>query len=218
MIDYQLTRSKRKTVCIVVHKDASVEVRAPLKMKQAEIDSFVNSKESWINKAVANVQPIKSIEYGSVFPFLGNDYTVTAHNNSTTIITEDKIFIPASLEDKEIVLCLNSFLMNQAKQYIPKRVRELSEKTGISCSSVLINSAKTHWGSCTKDRLHFSCHLMLADKAALDYVIIHELVHIHHHNHSGLFWAEVKKHCPDYINCRNRLKLIGIYTQQLQIK
>ncbi|MBQ3602827.1 MAG: M48 family metallopeptidase [Clostridia bacterium] len=212
MINYQLTRSKRKTVCIVVHKDASVEVRAPLKMKQAEIDSFVISKESWINKAVAKVQHIKSIEYGSVFPFLGNDYTVTAHSSNTAIITEDKICIPANLEDKEIVLCLNSFLMNQAKQYIPKRVRELSEKTGISCSSVLINSAKTHWGSCTKDRLHFSCHLMLADKAALDYVIIHELVHIHHPNHSGLFWAEVKKHCPDYINCRNRLKLIGSYT------
>lgn len=212
MINYQLTRSKRKTVCIVVHKNASVEVRAPLKMKQAEIDSFVNSKESWINKAVAKVQPIKSIEYGSVFPFLGNDYTLTAHSSTTAIITEDKICIPANLEDKEIMLCLNSFLMNQAKQYIPKRVRELSEKTGISCSSVLINSAKTHWGSCTKDRLHFSCHLMLADKAALDYVIIHELVHIHHPNHSGLFWAEVKKHCPDYINCRNRLKLIGSYT------
>lgn len=215
MTEYTLTRSRRKTVCIVVHRDASVEVRAPLKMKQADIESFVKAKESWINEAVARLTPVPDISYGKVFPYLGGSYILTESSCKTANISGKNLLLPVGTDIKNAI---NTFLKAQAKAYIPQRVEALSQQFEQKPASVQINSAKTHWGSCTKDRLHFSCYLMLADKETVEYVIIHELAHIRHPNHSKLFWAEVAKHCPDYINLKNRLKTISGYVEKLQNK
>lgn len=213
MTEYKLTRSKRKTVCIIVHKDASIEVRAPLKMKQTDIDSFISSKEKWIQKTLANLPSIEKIAFGNAFPFSGQDYILKEDKVKRAVISGNFLILP---QGKDITTSLNSFLKEQAENYIPERVEQLSCHTGIAFTSVLVNSAKTHWGSCTKDKLHFSCYLMLADKETVDYVIIHELAHILHHNHSVHFWAEVKKHCPDYLTLRNKLKTTSSYVEMLQ--
>ncbi len=211
--EYKLTRSKRKTVCITVHHDASVEVRAPLKMKSADIESFVKSKEKWIEKAIAGTVKTDDISYDGTFPFLGDKYIISPSQGKNAEISKNMLLVP---ESTDMTAALNVFLKQQAKCYIPGRVENIARQTGITPSSVMINNAKSHWGSCTRDRLHFSCYLMLADRETIDYVIIHELVHILHHNHSALFWAEVKKHCPDYIELRNRLKSISGYVEKLQ--
>lgn len=217
-VQYTLTKTKRKTICIIVHKDASIEVRAPLKMKQADIERFVNSKKSWIIKNQSKIPIIDDITYESTIPFLGKERIITPYELDCITLSENTVYLPQNLNNKELVSTLNQYLKTQAKQYIPQRTKQLADTVGIHPSTVQINSAKTHWGSCTVDRLHFSCYLMLADKKVIDYVIIHELSHILHHNHSKQFWAEVEKHCPDYINLRNRLKQISVYVEKLQIK
>ena len=86
-----------------------------------------------------------------------------------------------------------------AKEYIPERVAYFSSVMGIIPESVSINSAKGRFGSCSsKNRLNFSCRLMAYDKDAIDYVVVHELAHIKHHDHSRNFWALVEKYMPDY--------------------
>ncbi len=90
-------------------------------------------------------------------------------------------------------------LKKTAKEYIPEKVRYYSSIMGVIPERVSINSAKTRFGSCSsKNSLNFSCRLMEYDKRAIDYVVVHELAHIVHHDHSKAFWALVEKYMPDY--------------------
>ena len=78
---------------------------------------------------------------------------------------------------------------------------------GVSPAGVRITGAKTRFGSCSaKNALCFSWRLMRFPDAAVDYVIVHELAHIRHHDHSPAFWAEVARYMPDYAQRRAMLR------------
>ena len=90
-------------------------------------------------------------------------------------------------------------LRNLAKEYIPRRVAELAPLVGVTPTGVKITSARKRFGSCSgKNSLCFSWRLMQYPSEAIDYVIIHELIHILHHDHSAAFWAAVAQVMPDY--------------------
>ncbi len=90
-------------------------------------------------------------------------------------------------------------LRKKAKEIIPKKVSYFSSIMGVTPLSVKINSAKTRYGSCSgENRLNFSLYLMTKDEEFIDYVVVHELAHIKHHNHSKDFYAFVEKFVPDY--------------------
>lgn len=80
--------------------------------------------------------------------------------------------------------------------YLNKRAPVLAESMGLQFSALRVRLSRTRFGSCTLDRLSFSILLVFATKAEIDYVIIHELAHIVHKNHSPRFWALVEQHCP----------------------
>lgn len=90
-------------------------------------------------------------------------------------------------------------LRERAKDVIPQRVALYSEIMGVKAASVRITSAKKRYGSCSsKNTLNFSLYLMDKDERFIDYVVVHELAHIKHHNHSKAFYAFVEKFMPDY--------------------
>ncbi len=92
-----------------------------------------------------------------------------------------------------------SLITKRAKEYISNRVSFFADSMGISYGRICIKHQKTRWGSCSaKGNLNFNCLLMLCPLEVIDYVIIHELCHLIHHNHSTLFWHEVEKYIPDY--------------------
>jgi len=91
------------------------------------------------------------------------------------------------------------------------RLQSLSEITGLTYEGVKITSARGRFGSCSgKNHLCFSVFLMLVSDEELDYVILHELCHTVHHNHSPMFYALVARFMPDWKNRQNRLKKIEI--------
>lgn len=97
-------------------------------------------------------------------------------------------------------------LKQKAKEILPKKVDAFSRLTGLCCTGVKITSAKTRFGSCSgKNSICFSYHLMRYPEEAVDYVVLHELAHTRHHNHSKQFWALVEKFMPDY---KQRQKLL----------
>jgi len=98
----------------------------------------------------------------------------------------------------------------KAAELIPQRVAYYSGLTGISYLRVKINSAKKRWGSCSaRGNLNFSWRLALAPLEVIDYVVVHELAHIIHRNHSKRFWALVSKLYPNYKTCRKWLRHDG---------
>ena len=90
-------------------------------------------------------------------------------------------------------------LRRRAAEYIPARVARYAPVVGVVPTGVKITSAQKRFGSCNgKNSLCFSWRLMQYPPAAIDYVVVHELCHIHHHDHSPAFWATVARVMPDY--------------------
>ena len=90
---------------------------------------------------------------------------------------------------------------------IGKQVRHYCEAMGVTVGYVTVKNQKTRWGSCSaKGNVNFNYQLAFLPDELLDYVVIHELAHRRHMNHSRAFWAEVEKYCPDYLERREQLK------------
>ncbi len=90
---------------------------------------------------------------------------------------------------------------------IGKRVRYYCETMGCDSRLCYRKDQKTRWGSCSaKGNVNFNYQLAFLPDKLLDYVVIHELAHRRHMNHSRAFWAEVEKYCPDYLERREQLK------------
>lgn len=98
-------------------------------------------------------------------------------------------------------------LKMRAKSVIPGRVAHFAPLVGVTYGRIAIRAQKGRWGSCsTQGNLNFNCLLMLVPGEVLDYIVVHELCHIKHHNHSANFWAEVKRVMPDYKSREKWLK------------
>ena len=90
-------------------------------------------------------------------------------------------------------------LAEQAKQVVPARVAHYAHLLGVEYGRITIRTQKTRWGSCSsKGNLNFNCLLMLAPPEVLDSVVVHELCHRRHMNHSAAFYAEIARVMPDY--------------------
>lgn len=100
-------------------------------------------------------------------------------------------------------------LRKKAKELLPKKVEYYSVLAGVSPKRITITGARTRFGSCSgKNSISFSFYLMRYPEEAIDYVVVHELCHIIHHNHSKAFYKEIEKILPDY---KEREKLLRAY-------
>ncbi len=98
-------------------------------------------------------------------------------------------------------------LRRLAKETIPQRVAHYAALMGVTPTGIKITSARTRFGSCSgKNSLCFSWRLMQYPPQAVDYVVVHELAHIRHHNHSREFWNFVEQIMPDYRDRQALLK------------
>lgn len=205
MIPYQLIRSKRKTIAICITKDARVEVRAPLRSPISSIEGFLTQKESWIEtqlkqrKQELEKQAAFSVGERDRLLFLGREYPVHLSPDCEKPSFDGKQFLLPWQNFSHNKPLIAALYKNLAQNYIEKQVEIYSQLIGAAPSAVKVGSADTRWGSCSgKNSLNFTWKLILAPKEAVDYVIVHELCHILHHNHSARFWREVGKVMPDY--------------------
>ena len=101
-------------------------------------------------------------------------------------------------------------LKKKAKRILPERVAYWAPLIGVRPGRIAVRCQKTRWGSCsTKGNLNFNCLLMLAPDGVIDYIVVHELCHLKHMNHSKRFYAEIEKVLPDYRQRRQWLKENG---------
>lgn len=222
-IQIHIIRSKRKTVCMSVNKDGSVTVKAPrLFPTDNEILKFVEQKMDWILKQRDRQQEredmklVRRFETDYSFPYLGEERLVEMQSAKKTSITyeDDRIIIKTPFcealesnyeaeENKKAIEKLQSDLKKwykkQAFAYVSKRVEYYQNIIGVTVTSVSIKSRKSQWGSCDSNgNLTFSWRLVMASPEAIDYVVIHELCHRKHMDHSRDFWNQVQKYMPDF--------------------
>lgn len=128
-----------------------------------------------------------------------------------TITLSDKIKEPIIIEENgELKIIINNpsenlpalaekWIREQAKIILPKKIKETAEKMSVNFNNIFIKDQKTLWASCSsKNNLNFSYRILKTPPVVQDYLIVHELAHLIHFNHSAEFWAEVAKYVPDY--------------------
>jgi predicted metal-dependent hydrolase len=142
---------------------------------------------------------------------------ITYAGKATQIIfREDKfnIYLNNKLNERKLLQeglqQLKSWMMEKAAEKINQRVKEFSSIIGVSYNNIRIKDTKTRWGSCSsKGNLNFNFRIIMAPHAVMDYVIVHELCHLKHMNHSKLFWETVAQYMPDYEAYKEWLKVNG---------
>lgn len=178
-LTYQIVRSERKTLSVSIQPDCTITVRAPRSVSDSQIRRFLIEKQHWLIT--------KYLE---------------AKQKQETIPCSD-------LTDTQRAALTRRYI-DAAKEYFPKRVAYFHQFTGGTYSRITIRDQKTRWGSCSsKGTLSFNWRLMLAPPAILDYVVVHELCHLRHMDHSPAFWQAVGEVFPDYASARKWLRKHG---------
>lgn len=170
----QVVYSGRKSIGLEVKQGGIVIARAPYRLPDKELISFIEKHQSWIWEKLD----------------LSKQKQEERKQTGATA--------PGELTKEETQKILDKF---------SARVRYWAGIMGITYGRITIRNQKTRWGSCSsKGNLNFNYQLYYLPENLMDYVIIHELAHRRHMDHSAGFWKEVEKYCPDYKTCRKTLK------------
>ena len=208
--------SRRKTASIRVEEGA-VSVVVPASISVEKIDQLLVSKRLWIKEKMAlqrALAPVTDKQFvsGEAFPYLGRNYRLKVEQGS---------FVPVKLLQGQLVVqtpegsqqphmirnALVRWYKRQALQKMRDKVKRYAPVVGVKPAGVAIKSFKSRWGSCTvKGELEFNWRIMFAPNRMVDYVVVHELCHLIHYDHSPDFWSEVWRVMPDYQECRNWLR------------
>jgi hypothetical protein len=200
-----LFHSRRRTIALIVQRDGSLTVRAPLRMPDEQILEFVHSHAGWIHKKQAQVKaapsfPRKQFVNGESFLYLGNEYplSLVEVQKHGLIFTNSHFRMKLSSPTRARGFFIRWY-KQQALKVFSERVARYSHQNGFHFQKIRISSARTRWGSCSpKGRLSFTWRLVLAPLDVIDYVVVHELAHTQIPNHSKIFWARVAEIMPDY--------------------
>jgi len=215
-IEYSLKRSKRKTASIYVERDGGVSVLVPEELTDKQIDELLEAKRKWIytNQAVwrdLNAARVHR-EYvnGEGFLYLGRTYRLK--------LVEDQP-VPLMLKDGYFCLRTNGvspdtafkeFYRDKGKKRIAERVGYYGDRLGAQPKAVKIIDLKNRWASCSPGgNLNFHWKCMMAPPTVLDYIVVHELAHLIHHDHTKAFWNEVDKVMPNYQERKEWLRVNG---------
>ena len=212
----QIIRTRRKTFALIVQRDGSLVVRAPLRATDDQVADLMRKKEKWIKakQELARQTYAKTLpkEYvnGEGFLYLGKPYQLAIVDNQQPPLTlSDQFYLSKSaLPHAEAVL--KAWYAQQAFQVISERVKWYAAQNSYFYQGVKITNARTRWGSCgPRGSLNFSWRLVMAPVRVIDYVVVHELVHLREKNHSKAYWNKVKLLMPDYQGQINWLHVNG---------
>lgn len=212
-MEYTIIRKKRKTLGIKVSQQGEVIVLAPYQVNIKTIENILAKRKDWIVEAKNSIKRYVS---GDSFLFLGEEYVInlieTQDNNKSIEFNGSKfnVFI-----NEESVNNLNNkikeLLYSKHKEDFLKminyRMSSLAQIIGVKPNKVSVRYQKTIWGSCSyDDNISINFKLALAPLEVVDYILIHELCHILHKNHSKEFWMSVQTIMPNYKEKRKWLK------------
>ena len=136
--------------------------------------------------------------------YLGNlcDAELTLNPNQkapSVILADNKFYITLTSREQDPSVLCEDFLRRQALDFLTARAKELAAKMEVNFNNLTVKDQKSLWGSCSqKSNLNFSYRLIKMPRAVIDYLIVHELAHLVHFDHSADFWATVEKFIPDY--------------------
>ena len=222
-MNYQLFRSKRKTISLSFDENLMLVVKAPSFLDIKTIEDFINSKQDWIERTRARLKIKKGKVFeekpklvsGDLLPYLGKMRTLTVTEETRYTIeiiaapVSSKIImrVPFGTDYEQKRAELEKWFRKEAKELLEKKVREYTFMVGSGYKHVRIKDQRTRWGSCSeRGNLNFNWRIIMAPEKVIDYLVVHEVCHLVHMDHSEEYWELVKKLCPDYKTGKQWLK------------
>ena len=212
----QIIRTKRKSIALIVKRDGSLVVRAPLRAREEAIRSLVERKAEWIKTKQELVKSTylsyvpKEFVNGEGFWYLGKRHRLQIVDDVRPALSLDGNFRLANASLPKARHVFERWYRKQALKVISERAQWYAENHGYTYKLIKITSAKTRWGSCSaRGTLSFAWRLVMAPVPVIDYVVVHEMVHLQEKNHSKEFWGKIKIIMPDYKQRIDWLKMNG---------
>ncbi len=209
--------SPRKTLGITVTPDMDVIVKAPIDAPMEKVNAVVRKKAAWILKqkrfflAYHPKTPPRRYVSGETHLYMGRQYRLKVLIAEETSVKLKGRYLEVSTPDRgQIKVLVDGWFLEHAKtrfQSIAEPLIERFRQHGVSPSSIQLVKMPTRWGSCTpKGKIILNPELIQAPRGCIEYVIIHELCHLVHHNHTQRFIDLQTKEMPDWERWKNRLE------------
>ncbi|MGB8708108.1 MAG: SprT family zinc-dependent metalloprotease [Dehalococcoidia bacterium] len=217
-ITYRLRRSfKARRVRLEVRQQTGLTVIVPRSYPISQLYGLLKSKERWISRNLARFNQLellsapKELRNGDSIPYLGRELELVqqeSHHGDSIALMGNKLALRPDLFNNGLLeLALEQWYRSEAYKLITERADKLGSEMGISYKRIVIRGQKTRWGSCShKKNISFNWKLIMAPEPVIDYVIIHELIHLKEMNHSKRFWELVAQYCPDWRQHKKWLK------------
>lgn len=219
-------KAYRRSISIILKRGEPIRVKAGISTSIQQIEQFLVHKEKWISKnmqvfsQIDDKYPDKKLASDERFPFLGKDlnlkFVPTPLKQVFFSRTEASLqmHLPESMwnqisEDdlQKYFALLKKYYQREAKKLVSERIQIWSHQMNLYPSEIRFKNQKTRWGSCSSKKIiNLNWKLVAAPIEVIDYILIHELSHLAHMNHSAQFWGLVEKHCPDYMQSEKWLK------------
>lgn len=226
--DYTLRVSPRARVvrlCVSPHK--GLEVVVPRGFDRKQLPDVLTRKQAWIERALERVRPQREellaapaweLPAKIEFRAIDAEWTVQARTAPGRRLAvyfhrPGQLELHGPVEDETLVRrVLGRFLVVQAETHLPRLLKAVSLKTGLNFSRVAIRRQRSRWGSCSaQGAISLNAALLFLPLHLTRYVLVHELCHTVHLNHSARFWALVERHCPEYRASEREMRDAGDY-------
>lgn len=222
-IAFSVVFKNRKTMEIAVEPPDVVTVTAPVGTNKELILEKVQSKGSWIIQKLYSFKHMnckqinREFVNGESFMYLGRTYSLQIEVDSSIRKSEVKLYrgkfvVKSKDKDEEIIKrSMEEWYRDKAKEIIEQRVSYYQRFFNVAPKGIKIKEQKKRWGSCTsKNELLFNWRCIMAKSNALDYIIVHEMCHMYHKDHSKNFWDLLASVLPDYEIRKEWLKNYGV--------
>lgn len=221
-ITYEIVRSLRATADIVIERDGRVLVRAPESIPDERIDDIVEAKRYGIYKNLAEwrglnaTRVLREYRNGEGFLYLGRSYrlSLVSDQSEPLLLKNGRFNLRRDLVDQgEIAaarIAFRDYYIARGQERIFKRVAYYAPKVGVCPQAIDVRELGYRWASCSPSgNLAFHWKCMMAPQTIIDYIVVHELCHFHHLDHSEAFWNEVDKVLPSFAERRAWLNKNG---------
>lgn len=207
-------RKGAKNIRLSISAAGKVRVGLPQWAPYAAGISFAKSRTDWINQHINSHQPKPLIDGGRIGKSYRLNYIYTPKNARTTTRLKDQalnVSSPLPLETPAVqaivVRASERALKQEAVKLLPPRLSQLATKNGYRFKQVRLKKLQSRWGSCSSSGvITLNYFLMQLPWGLIDYVLVHELIHTKHLNHSPEFWSDFEKAYPSAKQTRKLLK------------
>jgi predicted metal-dependent hydrolase len=231
-VAYEFKRGKRKTIGLSVGKDG-LTVSAPRWSPLGEVEALIRDKSAWVleklqkaHERVGEMAQARTVwADGAEFEFLGERVRLVldpthgfqqvgaelqAATEPDTLPTL-RLGVAGNAKETQVRDAAQAWLMKQAKRVFTERLDHFAPQLGVTYSRLRLSSAGTRWGSASVDgTIRLNWRLIHLKMEMVDYVVVHELSHLRHMDHSANFWNVVAEVMPDHAMRRRALKQSGL--------